>query len=137
MPNKYLYLWVVQGDYGHGYEDINDPEPYAEARAHLKEARTSKGHPYPSRMVSRRVLNPDAVTAAVSAILTEPTYRVFVRNAWKSNPSWPGGREPFGGAPKTTLARKLSFSAARDMCEVYNQNHNPGKLGRYAEFEKE
>jgi hypothetical protein len=137
--NKYLYLWVVQGNYGHGWEDINDPESWKEARAHLKETRASKGHPYPSRMVERRVLNPEAVTAAISGILTEPepTYRVFVRNGYKHNPSWPNGREPYGAAPKTTLARHLSLSAARDMCEVWNKNHNPGKLVRMAEFEKE
>jgi hypothetical protein len=90
-------------------------------------------------MVERRVLNPEAVTAAIDAILTEPepTYRVFVRSWYKRNPTWPNGREPYGGAPKTTLARKLSYSAARDMCEVWNKNHDPGKYSRKAEFEKE
>ena len=129
MPNKYLYLWVVQADYGHGYEDIGDPEPYAAARASLKETRASAGHPYPSRMIQRRVLNPDAVSAAVSAILTEPepVYRVFVRNWYKPAPD--GGREP-GPGRKTILARRVSWSVARDMCEVYNNTHNPGKLSR-------
>ena len=46
MPktNKYLYLWVVQGNYsGHGWEDLAESESYKEARYNLKEYRISSG----------------------------------------------------------------------------------------------
>ena len=64
----------------------------------------------------------------------EPKYTVFVRNWYKRGPN--GTKVP-GPGPKTTLARHLSYSAARDYCEVYNKNHNPGKYSRKAEFTQE
>ena len=62
-------------------------------------------------------------------------YRVFTRTWWKHNASWPDGREPSIGR-KTVIARHVySEESARDMCRVYNANHEPGKLSRKAEYE--
>jgi hypothetical protein len=64
-----------------------------------------------------------------------PRYNVFHRTWWKSNKSWPGGREPHLGR-KTYLRRGLTLSEARQACKDYNDTHNPGRLARKAEFEQ-
>ena len=52
-PNKYLYLYVVQGNYGgHGWEDLAESESY-----NLHEYRISSG-PAPHRIIKRREPNP-------------------------------------------------------------------------------
>jgi hypothetical protein len=61
-------------------------------------------------------------------------YNVFVRNWWRRNPSWPGGREP-GAGRKTYLNRGVSWADARRICQEYNETHDPGFLSRKAEFE--
>jgi len=64
------------------------------------------------------------------------SYRVFVRNWWKSNPSWPNGLEPHAGRKFTLHKRVDTYEEARNICQVYNANHKPGKLSRKAEFEE-
>lgn len=54
--NKYNYLRVIQGNYGHGWEDLSeyekgDPQIFKD----LKEYRISDN--YPKRVINRRVLN--------------------------------------------------------------------------------
>ncbi len=62
-------------------------------------------------------------------------YRVFVRNWWKRNAAWPGGREP-GAGRKTVIAKHVdSEESARDICKAYNACHDPGFLSRKAEYE--
>ena len=61
-------------------------------------------------------------------------YKVFVRNWWKHNPSWPNGLEPDAGARKTTLRRGLTEEEALQLCRWYNENHKSGKLSRKAEY---
>jgi len=61
-------------------------------------------------------------------------YRVFVRNWWKRNKDWPGGLEPNPTARKTTIAKVKTEAEARDICRVYNANHDPGPLSRKAEY---
>jgi hypothetical protein len=61
-------------------------------------------------------------------------YNVFHRTWWRSNPSWPDGREP-GAGRKTYLARKVTYEQARELCRTWNACHNPGELSRKAEFE--
>ena len=58
-PNKYLYLWVVQGNYGgmHGWEDLAESDTYREALYNLHEYRISSG-PAPHRIIKRREPNP-------------------------------------------------------------------------------
>ena len=57
-PNKYLYLYVVQGNYGgYGWEDLAESESYQEAHYNLKEYRISSG-PAPHRIIKRREPNP-------------------------------------------------------------------------------
>jgi len=57
-PNKYLYLWVVQGNYGsYGWEDLAESKSYREAWCNLKEYRISSG-PAPHRIIQRREPNP-------------------------------------------------------------------------------
>lgn len=53
--NKYTYLWVLQGSYGHGWEDLTASEKWLEVRQNLKEYRENEGGAY--RIVHRRELN--------------------------------------------------------------------------------
>ena len=60
MANKYLYLFVLQGDYGfgHGYEDLTASESYKEVRQDLKDYRINEGGSY--RNIKRREKNQEA-----------------------------------------------------------------------------
>ena len=53
--NKYLYLHVLQGNYGHGWEDLTASESYREVKANLVDYRTNEGGKY--RIIQRRELN--------------------------------------------------------------------------------
>jgi hypothetical protein len=65
------------------------------------------------------------------------TYSVFVRNWWRENPSWPNGLEPYPGR-KHYLAKGLGTEEeARNVAQAYNRAHNPGRLSRKAEFERD
>ena len=61
-------------------------------------------------------------------------YKVFTRTWWRSNPAWPGGREPSPGR-KHTHARNLTYDEARAYCQRWNATHKPGPLSRKCEFE--
>ncbi len=61
-------------------------------------------------------------------------YDVFVRTWWRSNPAWPGGREPWPGK-RRYLARGVTHQRALELCKQYNDTHKPGKLSKKAEFE--
>ena len=52
--NKFLYLSVLQGNYGFGFEDLTQGT-HKECRQHLKEYRGNEGGNY--RIIKRRVLN--------------------------------------------------------------------------------
>jgi hypothetical protein len=55
-PNKYTYLFIVQGYYINQWEDVDQSESQREARASLKAYRTNDPkHAY--RMIYRRELN--------------------------------------------------------------------------------
>lgn len=56
--NKYVYVWVVQGNYGYGHrwEDLTQSESHREARTNLKEYRENE--PARHRLIRRRELNP-------------------------------------------------------------------------------
>lgn len=59
---KYCYLYVLQGNYGNGFEDLTAedksvPGTYSRIRASLKEYRENEGGNY--RIISRRELNND------------------------------------------------------------------------------
>lgn len=72
-PRKYRYLYVLQGDYGYGWEDLsaedkndwpdvlNGPGPMARIRQTRKEYRENEGGTY--RIVERREANPDYTPA--------------------------------------------------------------------------
>lgn len=55
--NKYIYLHVLQCNYGygHGWEDLVAEESYKEIRSRLKEYRENEGGNY--RIIKRRELN--------------------------------------------------------------------------------
>ena len=55
--NKYQYLYVLQGNYGHGHgwEDLCASESYREVNQNFKEYRENEGGNY--RMIERRELN--------------------------------------------------------------------------------
>lgn len=72
------------------------------------------------------------------------SYRVFVRNWWRYEhvSGFMGGPSvrklvPDPGARKTTLARGMTETEARAMCEEYARTHKPGALSRKAEYERE
>lgn len=61
--NKYLYLKVIQGDYGCGWEDLcaydtADPEEMKECRSDYKAYRENERQ-YAHRVIRRRELNPE------------------------------------------------------------------------------
>jgi hypothetical protein len=53
--NKFTYLHVIQGNYGYGWEDVDQSESYRETRANLKEYHASGTGAH--RMIQRRELN--------------------------------------------------------------------------------
>ena len=59
--NKYLYLFVVQGDYGygHGWEDLTASESYKAAIADLRAYRKNDNYAVGLRIIKRRELNPE------------------------------------------------------------------------------
>lgn len=63
-------------------------------------------------------------------------YRVFVRNWWKNNSSWPQGLEPDSNARRHTIARNVETEEdARKIAQEWNATHKPGRLSRKAEFD--
>lgn len=65
-------------------------------------------------------------------------YTVFVRNWYRREVTAYGSRiVPNPGARKTTLAKGLTETEARDMCKRYNETHKPGPLSRKAEYRSE
>jgi hypothetical protein len=55
MANKYEYFHVLQGQYGHGWEDLA-AGTFREMRQNRKEYRDNEGGSY--RIIKRRELNP-------------------------------------------------------------------------------
>ena len=56
-PNKYKYIFVVQGNYGsYGWEDVAESDTRKEAEYNLTEFRISSG-PDPHRIIQRREPN--------------------------------------------------------------------------------
>lgn len=49
-------------------------------------------------------------------------YRVFKRRPWKRNPAFPGGWEAWGGAPKHTVERGLTYDEAKRRCAAENKD---------------
>lgn len=76
---------------------------------------------------------------------TAKSYRVFVRDWWRRAERGEAGSVingepnlvPFPGAPKHTLARHMTEEEAREMCQEYASNHDPGPMSRKAEYEEE
>lgn len=67
-------------------------------------------------------------------------YDVFIRNWYRYGPrsQFTGKRAIIlGPGRKTYRARGITWSQAREMCERYNSTHNPGKLSRKMEFERQ
>lgn len=50
---KYVYLFVVQGNYGYGWDDVYESEDARDARARLKEYRANEKNAS-HRMIQRR-----------------------------------------------------------------------------------
>jgi len=63
-----------------------------------------------------------------------------VRDWWieATTPGWPNNLEP-GPGPRTYIrkASGLTYSEAREFCQEYNEEHEPGRYSRKAEFEEE
>lgn len=50
--NKYTYLYVLQGYYAHGWEDLTASEKKSEVRANRREYQENEGGTY--RIIQRR-----------------------------------------------------------------------------------
>lgn len=65
------------------------------------------------------------------------TYDVFVRDWWReataSDGKWPNNLVPCTGE-KTYIARDVTEEEAREICEEYNNTHEPGRYSRKAEL---
>lgn len=59
--NKYVYLWVIQGNYGYGWEDLSSYNKkeysWGDIKHDVKEYRINDT--YPKRIIKRRELNRD------------------------------------------------------------------------------
>jgi len=55
--NKYLYIFVIQGNYGQGWEDLCEYEKIKNAWADIKEYRFAESSYANHRIINRRVLN--------------------------------------------------------------------------------
>lgn len=53
--NKWKYIFVIQGNYGQGWEDLTEEEHYLEGRERLKEYEENEPE-YPHRKIMRKVL---------------------------------------------------------------------------------
>lgn len=53
--NKYIYLHVLQGNYGYGWEDLTASEKFKEVYQDLKDYRANECGLY--RLIERRELN--------------------------------------------------------------------------------
>jgi hypothetical protein len=56
IVNKYSYVYVVQGWYGCGWEDLCESESYKESRAWLHDYARNETL-YHHRLIQRRILN--------------------------------------------------------------------------------
>ena len=54
--NKYSYVFVIQGNYGYGWDDLTEEETYKEAREQLKCYNENEPNVF-HRKIQRRVLN--------------------------------------------------------------------------------
>ena len=57
--NKYLYVKVLQGNYGYGWEDLviyDEDTPYSERKEDMKAYRENE-RGVPLRFINRRILN--------------------------------------------------------------------------------
>lgn len=67
----------------------------------------------------------------------EKRYDVFHRTWWKeaSRPGYPNNLEPAPGE-KHYLAKNVSWSGARALCDDWNAENEPGRYSDKAEFEE-
>lgn len=57
--NKYLYLFVIQGNYGEYWEDLAVYDSYKDARKDFREYRIAESRYARHRIIQRRELNPE------------------------------------------------------------------------------
>jgi hypothetical protein len=91
--NKYLYLYVVQGNYGYGWDDEAASEVHREALADLRAYRANGPGRY--RLIQRREPNPDYKAPV--------TYNVM--------------RFYESGAARRLIKRGLTLEAAQAHCQ--------------------
>ena len=66
--NKYNYLFVTQGNYGQGWEDIDQSESRRDLVVNYRLYRDEEPG-YSHRIIRRRELNPDYTDACINTIL--------------------------------------------------------------------
>jgi hypothetical protein len=68
------------------------------------------------------------------------SYNVFTRAWWREatprDGNWPRNLVPAAGAERTYLARGVSYSEARELCDEWNSENEEGRYSVKAEFER-
>lgn len=57
--------------------------------------------------------------------------RVFQRHAWRKNPDWPDGYEPYGAAQKRTIRFVETADEARKICLPHNEKRPKSGAAHY------
>ena len=63
-------------------------------------------------------------------------YKVFVRDWWRENRSWPNGLEPCPGEEEILEENIETEEEALAIAQEYNRTHEPGRYSRKAEFDE-
>jgi hypothetical protein len=57
---KFVNVWIVQGNYGYGWDDLCAGDTWREVREDLRDYRNNE--PYPHRAIRRRIKREDYAT---------------------------------------------------------------------------
>lgn len=64
-------------------------------------------------------------------------FDVFIRDWWRYEETKYNGKKIVPGpGEKEYIAHGLTRQEARELCQEYNESHEPGELSRKAEFEE-
>lgn len=70
---KFITAFIIQGNYGQGWEDETEESTHKDARVQLKAYRENSQ--YPSRLVRRKVGNPDYLPNAMTKKQAETQFK--------------------------------------------------------------
>ena len=70
---KHITEFVIQGNYGQGWEDETSEETYSAAKKQLRAYQQNS--PYPCRLIRRKVENPDYLPHAITKKQAEKQFK--------------------------------------------------------------